>query len=165
MIAGLTRANVGFVVVGGVAATAHGSARVTDDLDVCYDRQPVSLRSLAALLAEWRAYPRGLEPGLPFAMDLQTLRAARVFTLDTLEGRLDLLDTVAGVGDYDACVVASEPVDVTIEGHGVRFRGLTLEALIRAKRAAGRRKDIDHLVELEAIAATIASQDRRRVGQ
>ena len=35
------------------------------------------------------------------------------------------------------------------------------EALIRAKRAAGRRKDLDHSIELEAIAATIAAERPR----
>jgi len=155
LIAGLSRARVPFVVVGGMAATAHGSARVTDDLDVCYDTAPSSLARLAELLDRWRAYPRGIEPGLPFVMDVQTLRSAPTLTLDTSEGRLDLLDTVAGVGDYVACLAASEVIAVTIDGQSVRFRALTLDALIRAKRAAGRRKDIDQLVELEAIAATV----------
>jgi len=30
----LTDAKVGFIIVGGAAATAHGSARLTQDLDV-----------------------------------------------------------------------------------------------------------------------------------
>ena len=162
MVAGLSRARVPFVVIGGVAATAHGSARVTDDLDVCYDTAPGSLSKLAGLLKDWRAYPRAIEPGLPFVMDVQTLRTAPLLTLETSEGRLDLLDTVAGVGNYAACLAASEQVNVSIEGRRVRFRALSLEALIRAKRATGRRKDIDHLVELEAIAATIGSRKRAR---
>ena len=32
----LSRAGVDFIVIGGVAATAHGSTRVTLDLDVLY---------------------------------------------------------------------------------------------------------------------------------
>lgn len=160
MVSGLSRASVPFVVVGGVAATAHGSARVTDDLDVCYDTAPDSLARLARLLRDWRAYPRGIEPGLPFVMDVQTLRTAPLLTLDTLEGRLDLLDAVAGVGTYDACLGASESIDVTIDGEPVHFRALTLDALIRAKRAAGRRRDVDHSVELEAIAASIRGRPR-----
>lgn len=86
---------------------------------------------------------------------------APTLTLETTEGRLDLLDTVAGVGDYAACRAASELIDLTINGKRVRFRALALEALIRAKRAAGRRKDLDHLIELEAIAATIGAQRAR----
>lgn len=36
----LSSSRVDFVIVGGVAATIHGSARLTTDLDVVYDRKP-----------------------------------------------------------------------------------------------------------------------------
>ena len=51
MLQGLTSARVRFVVVGGVAAAAHGSAHVTNDLDICYDTAPSNVSRLAALLA------------------------------------------------------------------------------------------------------------------
>lgn len=38
LLAGLVRHEVEFVVIGGVAAVAHGSAYVTYDLDFCYSR-------------------------------------------------------------------------------------------------------------------------------
>ena len=34
----LVTADVDFIIVGGVAARAHGSARFTEDLDVVYNR-------------------------------------------------------------------------------------------------------------------------------
>ena len=34
----LTENKVDFIIVGGAAATAHGSARLTQDLDVVYGR-------------------------------------------------------------------------------------------------------------------------------
>jgi len=157
-VRGLTDSGVRFVVVGGVAAAAHGSAHLTDDLDICYDTAPDNLKRLARLLAGWRAYPRGIEPGLPFIMDVQTLRQAPMLTLTTSQGLLDVMDVVKGVGDYAKCVAASEETAVDT----VRFRLLTLPALIRAKRAAGRRKDLDHLIELEAIAETIAARKPAR---
>jgi hypothetical protein len=149
MVAGLADAGVPFVVVGGVAASAQGSARVTDDLDICYDTAPQSLVALAALLAHWHAYPREVEPGLPFTMDAQTLRAAPMMTLETSEGHLDVMDRVDGVGTYADCLADSEEITVP----STQFRVLTLGALIRAKRATGRRKDRDHLIELETIEA------------
>jgi hypothetical protein len=149
MVTGLVTAGVPFVVVGGVAASAQGSSRVTDDLDICYDTAPQALAALAALLAKWNAYPRGVEPGLPFIMDVQTLRAAPMMTLETSEGHLDVMDHVDGVGNYAACLAESEEITVP----STRFRALALDALIRAKRATGRRKDRDHLIELETIAA------------
>ena len=149
MLRGLTAARVRVVVVGGVAAAAHGSALVTNDLDVCYDVAPDNTGRLAALLAEWEAYPRGIEQGLPFFMDERQLRATPLMTLTTREGDLDVLDRVAGVGGYEKALEQS----VEFEAFDVRFPTLDLPALIRAKRAAGRPKDQAQLPELEALAS------------
>ena len=156
-VKGLTDAGIRFVVIGGFAAAAHGSARLTDDLDICYDATPDNVAKLARLLSEWHAYPRGIEAGLPFIMDAQTLRQAPIQTLTSSQGLLDVMDVVKGIGDYAKCVASSEETSVG----EVRFRLLTLPALIRAKRAAGRPKDLDHLVELEAIAERMTARKRR----
>jgi len=159
MLAGLTVRKVRFVVVGGVAAAAHGSTRVTNDLDICYDAMDErNLVALSSLLAEWRAYPRGVEAGLPFIMDDRTLRGAPVLTLTTLEGDIDVMDRIAGVGDHSAVLKRSEK----IEALGVRFRVIDLPSLIKAKRAAGRPRDHEHLPELEAL---MALQHRRGAGK
>lgn len=147
MLQGLKDSEVSFVVIGGVAATAHGSARITNDVDICYDPTPDNRERLAARLAAWHAYMRGVEPGLPFWMDARTLRDVPVLTLITDEGDLDVMDLVAGVGTYEKVLAASEPA--TLEGVGVR--AITLDALIASKRAAGRRKDLEALLELEAL--------------
>ena len=137
------------VVVGGVAATLHGSARFTNDLDLCYDTADDNVDRLVLLLRDWHAYLRGVPAGLPFFMDARTFRTTPLLTLTTAKGDLDLLDQVPGVGDYAAALAASEPFEVG----AVRFRALTLDALITAKHAAHRRKDLEHLIELEAIRA------------
>lgn len=149
MLRGLVDARVAFVVVGGVAATAHGSTYVTNDLDICYDAAPGNIERLATLLAQWNAYPRGIEHGLPFFMDARTFQTIPVMTLQTTEGAIDVLDRVDGVGPYGATLECSDVFDVF--GLGVRI--LDLPALIAAKRAAGRPKDIAQLPELEAILA------------
>ena len=149
MLRGLREADVKFVVVGGLAATVHGSRRVTDDLDICYETGKANVGRLTALLSEWKAYPRGIEEGLPFFMDEKQFRITPLMTLTTREGFLDVLDIVKGVGAYSDCRQRSIPV----EAFDVRFRVLDLPALIDAKRAAGRPKDIDQLPELEALLA------------
>ena len=152
MLSGLTKKKVRFVVVGGVAAAAHGSSRVTNDLDICYDAEAVAnIAALASLLAGWRAYPRGIEEGLTrsFIMDDRTLRNAPILILTTSEGDIDVMDRIAGVGPYDAVRRHSERISAL----GVRFRVLELPSLIKAKRAAGRPRDFDHLPELEALLA------------
>jgi hypothetical protein len=150
MLRGLTRRKVRFVVVGGVAAAAHGSSRVTNDLDICYDASEKSnLVALASLLASWNAYPRGVEPGLPFILDDRTLFGAPVLTLTTSEGDIDVMDRIAGLGDYAAVNRHSERISAL----GVSFRVLDLPSLIKSKRAAGRPRDYEHLPELEALLA------------
>ena len=70
-------------------------------------------------------------------------------TLTTHEGNVDVLDRVAGVGAFADTLAHA----VEVDGFDVRFPVLDLPELIRAKRAAGRPKDIAQLPELEALAA------------
>lgn len=148
MVSGLTESEVRFVVIGGVAGVAHGSRRVTNDLDICYDPDLENRRRLSARLGRWHAYPRGVELGLPFVLDEVTLFRAPMLTLRTDEGDLDCFTWVNGVGTYTEVVASSQPVSVG----EVQFRILSLAALIKAKRAAGRPKDQEALLELEALA-------------
>jgi predicted nucleotidyltransferase len=149
LLRGLVDERVRFVVVGGLAATAHGSRRVTDDVDICYDTGKGNVIRLASILSKWKAYPRGIEEGLPFFMDERQFRATPVMTLTTTHGFIDVLDVVKGVGRYADCHERSKRV----EAFDIHFRVLDLDALIEAKRAAGRPKDIDQLPELEALRA------------
>lgn len=138
---------VEFIVVGGVAATAHGSARLTQDLDVVYSREPENIRRLAAALAPQSPYLRGAPPGLPFRWDEATIERGLNFTLTTQLGDLDLLGEITGGGGYPSLL----PHTISIELFGLPTRCLDLEWLIRVKRAAGRPKDLEVLAELEAI--------------
>lgn len=148
-ILALTRAGVRYVVVGGVAAGVQGSAMVTFDLDICYDPAPDNVRRLAGLLAEWHAYLRGVEPGLPFVMDERTFRTTPVMTLITDLGAIDVMDQVAGVGEWPDVVAESEELDWS----GARMRVMSLPGLIKAKRGSARPKDLAQLPELEALLA------------
>src|SRR5262249_20320022 len=90
---------------------------------------------------------RGAPKGLSFRLDPPTLKAGLNFTLDTDLGALDLLGDMPPLGNYDGVVVESE----TMELFGRSVRVLKLEALIDAKRAAGRTKDRLMIPELEAL--------------
>jgi hypothetical protein len=147
LLTGLVGVEVEFVVVGGVAGGIHGSPFVTNDLDVCYARESANVSRLVKVLRAWSAYPRGLEGGLPFKLDARTFRDMPILTLRTSEGDLDLLDRVEGVGSYVDTWESSEEV----VAFGLRFRVLTLDALIRARRAAGRPKDLAQIPTLEAL--------------
>lgn len=149
MLRGLMEAGVEFVVVGGVAAVANGSPYQTNDLDVCYRTSDENVHRLGAVLRDWNAYPREWEPGLPFVIDRRTFSTTPLLTLITTEGQLNLLDTVAGVGDYEAARGASLILDL----FGTELAVLTLDAIIRGKRATGRTKDLAQLPALEALRA------------
>ncbi|MGH7516113.1 MAG: nucleotidyltransferase [Gemmatimonadales bacterium] len=147
IIAALVARGVRFVVVGGVAATIYGSARLTNHIDICYDPAPGNLEALVRLLRG--GYLREVEPGLPFTLDVRALRTTPAITLTTDLGNIDLLDKVLGVGGYPDALAASE----LVRFDGLEFRALTLPALIAAKKATGRAKDREHLIELEALLA------------
>ena len=70
-----------------------------------------------------------------------------ILTLTSAEGDIDVMDQIAGVGPYAAVKQHSEKISAL----GVRFGVLDLPSLIKAKRAAGRPRDVDHLPELEAL--------------
>ena len=147
MLAGLNEAGVRYVVVGGIAANAHGSSRNTQDVDICYDPTSENREYLAAVLSGWHGYLRGVEPGLPWTLDARAIRDAPILTLTTDLGAFDMMDRVAGVGDFQRVVEASQEVTVM----GIATRVITLDALIAAKRATRRRKDREALLELEAL--------------
>ena len=148
LLAGLVEADVKFVVIGGVAGGVHGSPFATNDLDVCYDSRHSNIARIVKVLKPWSVYPRGWEDELPFTLDARTFRTTPALTLRTLHGDLDLLDRVQGVGTYDDALLSSEE----FIAFGVRFRALTLDALIRARRASARPKDLAQIPTLEALA-------------
>lgn len=143
----LVRHQVELIIVGGVAATVHGSARVTQDLDLVYARNEANLVRLIAALRGRRPYPRGAPPGLPFRWDVDTLRSGLNFTLTTDLGDLDLLGEIPGGGAYEDLL----PHTLEVEAYGLRCRCLDLETLIRVKRAAGRPRDLEAIAELLVI--------------
>lgn len=145
----LSRGGVNFILVGGVAAAAHGSARATQDVDVVYSRDAANLQRLVTALEPVHPYLRGAPPGLPFRWDERTIQAGLNFTLVTDLGWIDLLGEITGGGGYENLAPHAIRVDV----FGVQCLVLDLETLIRTKRAAGRPKDYEALAELEILRA------------
>lgn len=143
----LANAHVEFIIVGGVAANAHGSARVTTDIDVVYARSAENLGRLAKALAPLKPYLRGAPPGLPFEWSAATLRAGLNFTLTTTAGPIDLLGEIVGGGGYADLL----PHSAVVRAFDCDIRLLDLPWLIKVKRAAGRPKDLEVIAELEAL--------------
>lgn len=138
---------VEFIIVGGAAATVHGSARLTYDLDIVYRRSRENIERIVHALQPIAPYLRGAPPGLPFSWDVQTVQRGLNFTLTTTLGPIDLLGEIAGGGFYDEL----QPETITVEIGGTQCLCLNLERLIKVKRAAGRPKDLEVVAELERI--------------
>jgi hypothetical protein len=145
------------ILVGGVAATVHGSARLTRDVDVVYSRRPENIARVVSALAPFEPYLRGAPPGLPFRWDAATLARGLNFTLTTTLGDIDLLGEIAGGGGFDDLRPHANPVHVFDRD----VLCLDLPTLIRVKRAAGRPRDLEAIAELEAIADEIDRSDSR----
>lgn len=147
LLGALADGGVEFILVGGVAATIHGSSRLTQDLDAVYDRAPENLERLASALTPYAPYPRGAPPGLPFEWSAATLHRGLNFTLTTRLGDVDLLGEITGGGTYSEVL----PHTVVVAMFGRSLRCLDLAWLIRTKRAAGRPRDFEAVAELEAL--------------
>lgn len=143
----LAAAAVDFVVVGGIAMVLRGSSRATIDLDLCYSREGENLRRLAAALAPFRPRLRGAPAQLPFIWDDRTLASGLNFTLTTDAGDIDILGEIPGLGAYADVAAESSPLPVGTLSIVV----LDLDGLERAKRAAGRAKDLLDLAEIAEI--------------
>jgi predicted nucleotidyltransferase len=147
ILARLAAGGVDFVVIGGYAAIAHGSAQQTNDIDVCFAQDDANLRVLGQALVDMQARLRGVDEDVPFVPDERTLRHVELFTLDTLHGPIDLLAVPEGVPDYPTLRGRADRVEVA----GVAVLVASLEDLLSMKRAAGRDKDRIAVEELEAI--------------
>ena len=147
LVEALNGGRVDYIVIGGVAMVLHGSARTTQDFDICYGRSPANLQAVAAALAPFHPYLRGAPPDLPFRLDAATLRSGLNFTLSSDVGDIDLLGEVTGVGGYRDLIDEAIWMDV----YGERVAVMSLGSLERAKRSAGRLKDLVDLAEIEEI--------------
>ena len=142
----LVRANVDFILIGGMAAILHGSARVTFDVDLVYSRNNNNIERLVDSLSPYKPYSRDAPRGLRFVWDAKTIRNGLNFTLTTDLGDIDLLGDVGGES-YQKLLLDS----LQVEAFGVRFRCIDLPTLIRIKEAAGRRKDLEAIAELRVL--------------
>jgi predicted nucleotidyltransferase len=152
----LRSGGVRYLLIGGIAMRCHGSAHLTDDVDLYYARDAENLRKLADALTPFHPRLRGVLEDLPFRWDARTLKAGMNFTLVTDAGNLDLLGDVSGAAPFEALRERAREVELL----GVPVPLTSLDDLIAMKRAADRPKDRVHLMELEALRELLAEEGR-----
>ena len=135
----LERYRVRYVLIGGFAATIHGSPYVTTDIDITPAAGPENLAQLSAALDELEARIRvaGEPEGVAFRHDAASLAAAQVWNLTTRFGDLDISLVPCGTRGYDD--LRRDATDLEILGVHVPLASLA--DIIRSKEAADRPKD------------------------
>jgi hypothetical protein len=146
LLARLHDAGVEFVIVGDVAARLNGSSLPTDDFDICCRMNDENMTRLSGLLAGIHPIVRGDPRELTPPLDPSVLKGVNMLMMRTDLGQFDLISEVVPIGRYEQVLARS----VIMEVEGRPTRVLDLDALIAAKRAAGRTKDKLGLLYLEA---------------
>ena len=138
---------VDFVVIGGIAAVLHGSARNTFDLDICFATDDANLAALGDVLSALRARLKGVGEDVAFVPDARTLRQIELLALVTTLGELDVLTRPPGAPAYQDLRRKADRYDLG----GFNVSVASIDDLIAMKHAAGRTKDLLDVEELEAI--------------
>ena len=145
----LQRHGVDYVAIGGIAANAHGSRRLTFDVDIIptpeepnYERLAAALDELEASVSATDSEFRELDP-----RDSFDLARARVLKLATAAGDLDILNGAPGAPPYED--LRKRAVEVEVRGTTVRIA--SLDDVIAMKRAVGRPRDLRDIADLTGL--------------
>jgi hypothetical protein len=143
----LCDADIDFVIVGGFAATLHGSSLVTRDLDVCATLSSENVAKLRDALRDLKPAHRMTSQKISFLDNPDPGVEIRNLYLRTDFGPVDILTSILGVGEFDRVRAAS----IEVELFERTCRVMSLDDLILAKEALGREKDLLAAKELRAV--------------
>ena len=154
----LERHGVRYVLIGGLAATFHGSPLVTTDVDITPERGRTNLKHLSEALEELEARIRtdAVPEGLPFDHDAESLAAADIWNLTTVAGDLDITFVPSGTTGYSDLRTGAREITAL----ALTIPTASLADVVRSKEAAGRDKDQRSLPTLRRMLE--AEEDERR---
>ncbi len=133
----LLEENVDFLVVGAYAMAAHGVPRATGDIDIWIKTETQNAEKLLKALKKFGA-PIGDIKAEEF------LESDIVFQIGVAPRRIDFLTSIDGIDFAEA-----QKNRLTISIDGINVPIISVENLIRNKRATGRAKD---LLDIENLA-------------
>jgi hypothetical protein len=139
LFAALDRERVAYVVVGGFARVVHGSAEVTDGLDIVPSLQPENLRRLARALEELGAD----EPALA-----DRLGSNEPVTKRTRAGELRTVPQPWGTRGYDDLRIRANRENL---GQGARPAVASVVDCVRMLDASERPRDAERLVRMRRL--------------
>ena len=147
LLSRLTGNHVEFVIIGGYCAVLHGVSLVTFDLGVCIRFTTANLKRLEIAVKDLHPCHRLTANKLPLELTDELISGLKNLYLQTDLGKLDCLGEVSGVGDYEQVSEQS----VNYQSAFGEFRMLNIDALIAAKSALGRDRDLAAVKQLCAI--------------
>ena len=148
LIERMKKGGVKFVLVGGFAGVVHGCTYVTQDIDICCNFSADNLLALQKVLKELHPVHRMTPQRLKLKLTVESCTKFKNLYLDTDIGQVDCLASIQGLGDYEDVKNLSEIRDL---GGGLRIRVLTIDSLIKARKAMNRPRDKEAVLQLEAI--------------
>ena len=155
VLASFQRADVAFVVIGGLARVIRGSDEVTDGVDICPSRVAANRDRVQAALEELGATK--INPARPTYTPGKA-RQPQILRLDTIAGPISIVATPTGVPrGYDALRTGA-----TVEhlGGGLQPLVASTSDLIAMAAARGRPEDLAVVPQLQRILQLEASPSR-----
>jgi predicted nucleotidyltransferase len=142
----LSTAGAEFVVVGGLAVNAWGVVRGTKDVDIVVAPDPENLRRVAEVAVAAGGHVQQGEAllGTPISI-AAALASGEQVPIETDLGRLDIVQGLDGVPSYEELRSRATEAEIL----GVTVAVCSIEDLKAMKRAAGRRRDLADLEDLE----------------
>ncbi len=151
ILAGMRAHDVRYILVGGLAAAAHGSPIETDEVEVVISGDQDNLKHLALVLEDLDARPRPIPEGDDYHMSFATVA-----------GDLDCAEVPTGVTGFSDLYARAMDLDV---GQGVVVRVASLEDLAELKRVSGDLSAAAHLTsfhqQVDVAEEPKAKKDRR----
>ena len=143
----LSDASVDFVLIGGLAVTAWGVVRGTQDVDIVVDPDPENLARLAEVAVALHGHVQAGESFLSSQFSIAgRLATGEQVAIETELGRLDVVQGLDGIPPFQDLFTRAKEADVL----GVSVAVCSIEDLKAMKRASGRTRDIADIEDLDA---------------
>ena len=135
---------VDFIIIGEIACFVHGWKTITLKLEILCSNSKENLKKIVTALAHFTPRRRGFSKNSSFVWGEKILQNETNLMLETDIGSIDLLGEVAGIDSYEKVFANSLMLNSDV-------RVLSLNDLIKVKKAAGRPIDLLVLPELEML--------------
>jgi predicted nucleotidyltransferase len=143
----LVESKVRFVLIGGLAMIAQGSANLTRDVDCFYDRSAQNIQRIVDALRNSQPMLRTPREPIQILWDVDFFKSVLNVTLSTDLGPIDLLAEAPGVAGFEELWSRSQEMLL----FGLPVRVASVDDLIAMKTATGRPKDTEHAMQLRAL--------------